>query len=308
MKRQIGTYQGAENETLIIAIAAIHGNEPAGVIALRELFQMLEKEPSEKPDFQFKGRLVGVIGNIQAFEERLRFVKKDLNREITAQNIEQVKATPQYNLEFEDLELLELTQFIDNEIKNYQPKKIVLIDLHTTSASGGIFTIVNEDKASLDIAYQLHAPVVKGFVKGVGGTTLHYYTTENLGVPTITMGFEAGQHDDVLSVRRTIAWLINCFQAVGCINSHDVENKHSEVLKRYSKKLPKAVQIIENHKIASDDNFKMQPGYKNFQAVKKEEILAYDKNGSIKSPLDCLILMPLYQAQGNDGFFLVEEI
>jgi succinylglutamate desuccinylase len=301
MKRQIGTYQGAEKETLIIAIAAIHGNEPAGVMALRELFQMLEKEPSENPDFQFKGRLVGVIGNMQAFE-------KDLNREITSENITRLKATPQYNLDFEDLELLELIQCIENEIKNYQPKKIVLIDLHTTSASGGIFTIVNEDKASLDIAYQLHAPVVKGFIKGVGGTTLHYYTTKNLGIPTIGMGFEAGQHDDVLSVRRAIAWLINCFQAVGCINSDDVENKHSEVLKKYSKKLPKAVQIIENHKITSDDNFKMQPGYKNFQAVKKEEILAYDKNGSIKSPLDCLILMPLYQAQGNDGFFLVEEI
>ena len=57
-----------------------------------------------------------------------------------------------------------------------------------------------------------------------------------------------------------------------------------------------------------NDSFKMRPNYQNFQPIKKGETLATDKNGSIQSPEDCLILMPLYQPQGSDGFFLVKEI
>jgi succinylglutamate desuccinylase len=52
----------------------------------------------------------------------------------------------------------------------------------------------------------------------------------------------------------------------------------------------------------------MQPDYKNFQAVEKGELLALDKHGEIRADEDGLILMPLYQKQGDDGFFLVRRI
>ena len=312
MKRLIGEYSGHEKGTLVIALAAIHGNEPAGVLALRDLFQMLEDEPRKNPHFQFQGRIVGIIGNLQAYERKMRFVKKDLNRELTLENIEKDKQHPQSmghnQLAFEDLELIELMQCIDYQITTYKPEKIIVLDLHTTSAAGGIFTIVSEDEKSLDIALTLYAPVVKGLVKGLGGTTLHYFREENIGIPTVGICFEAGQHEDVLSVRRTIAWLVNCLRTIGCLNAHDVESSHDEILRGYSKNLPNAVQVIDNHHIMPNDDFKMLPDYQNFQALKKGEILAYDKNGAIKSPEDCLILMPLYQPQGSDGFFLVKEI
>ena len=312
MKRLIGKYSGSEKGTLVIALAAMHGNEPAGVLALRDLFQMLEDEPKKNPNFQFQGRIVGMIGNLQAYERKMRFVKKDLNRELTLENIEKAKqptnSMGQNQLAFEDLELIELMQCIENQISTYKPEKIMVLDLHTTSAAGGIFTIVSEDKESLDIALTLSAPVVKGLVKGLGGTTLHYFRKENIGIPTVGICFEAGQHADVFSVRRTIAWLINCLRTVGCLNANDVESRHDEILRGYSKNLPKAVQVIANHHIMPNDNFKMLPNYKNFQAIKKGETLANDKNGAIKSPEDCLILMPLYQPQGSDGFFLVKEI
>ena len=312
MKRLIGEYSGSDKGTLVIALAAMHGNEPAGVLALRDLFQMLEDEPIKNPNFQFQGRIVGLIGNLQAYERKMRFVKKDLNRELTLENIEKAKqptrSLSQSQQAFEDLELIELLQCIDNQINTYKPEKIIVLDLHTTSAAGGIFTFVSEDEESLDIAITLNAPVVKGLVKGLGGTTLHYFREKNLGIPTVGICFEAGQHDDVFSVRRTIAWLVNCLKTVGCLNANDVESRHDEVLRGYSKNLPKAVQVIDNHHIMPNDNFKMRPNYQNFQPIKKGETLATDKNGVIQSPEDCLILMPLYQPQGSDGFFLVKEI
>lgn len=318
MQRLIGQYSGSEQGTLIIALAAMHGNEPAGVRALRTLFDMLESESLKNPHFKFCGRLVGFIGNMQALERKIRFVKKDLNRELLKENIERLKSfhqngndtrfTASNELLFEDLELKELMQQVENEILIYKPKKLILIDLHTTSASGGIFTIVSESMDSVKIASELHAPVVKGFIKGIGGSTLHYFTQDNTGVPTTALAFEAGQHDDPFSIRRTIAWLINCLRCVGSIDGRDIENRHEEILRGYSKSLPKVVQLIGVHKIMQGDEFKMVAGFQNFQAVKKGDILAHDKNGAIVAPENCLILMPLYQPQGNDGFFLVREV
>jgi succinylglutamate desuccinylase len=317
MKRLIGHYTGAQHGALIIAIGAMHGNEPSGVRALETLFQMLENEPLKNPTFSFKGKIVGLIGNLQAYERRVRFIEKDLNRQFLIAQIKDFQNhTPQscFQLDgasapyFEDLERTELLQTIENEINTYKPKKIIVLDLHTTSADGGIFTIVADDDEGLALAYELHAPVVKGFVKGTGGTTLHYFKTENMGVPTVALSFEAGQHDDPLSEKRAIAWLVNALRATGCVSYKDVETKHEEILRGYSEKLPKVVQLIGSHRVTLDDNFRMNPNYKNFQAVNKGENLATDKKGDIKAPEDCLILMPLYQAQGQDGFFLVKEV
>jgi succinylglutamate desuccinylase len=331
LRRLIGQYNGDTHGDLIIAIGAIHGNEPAGVHALQLLFDMLQKEPSRNAAFRFKGRLVGLVGNIQAFERRTRFVKKDLNRQLTVENIaqfrknrakntppqykttlEDVEAAAQYPnipisqyLSFEDLETLELIETIEQQIEEYRPKRLIVLDLHTTSADGGIFSLVSNDPESVALAETLHAPVVLGMIGSVGGSTLHYFNERNMELPTIAIAFEAGKHDDVYSPRRAVAWLIHALRSVGSISTHDVENRHEMVLKSYSRSLPKTVQLIGSHPISASDNFKMFGNFRNFQPVRKGEILAQDRNGLIAAPQDCRVLMPLYQAQGSDGFFLV---
>jgi hypothetical protein len=32
-------------------------------------------------------------------------------------------------------------------------------------------------------------------------------------------------------------------------------------------------------------------------------LLAHDRNGEIRAPFDGLVLLPLYQSEGSDGFF-----
>jgi succinylglutamate desuccinylase len=91
-----------------------------------------------------------------------------------------------------------------------------------------------------------------------------------------------------------------------CIAEKDIETHHSAILKQYSKELPAISTLLYCHKIASGDDFEMKFGYQNFQNIKKGEVLATDKKGEILAPYDCQILMPLYQKQGNDGFFLIK--
>lgn len=306
--RLIGSFTGIGNDVLIVAIAAIHGNEPAGVLALRDLFDMLEHEVTQQPHFQFKGRMIGIVGNIQAYERRIRFVKKDLNRSLTLTHIQQAQSIVPDQRAFEDLEMIELIDLIKQELISFQPQKLIVLDLHTTSALGGIFTIVADDTEAIQLASQLFAPVVKGLVKDTGGSTLHYFTQTNMGIPTLSLAFEGGQHQEVAAVRRITAWLINCLRAVGCVSTHNVEYRHEAILRGYAKGLPKVVEIIGHHRILSHDNFKMVEGYHNFQSVKQGEVLAYDNSGAIRAPENCMILMPLYQKQGSDGFFLVKAV
>jgi len=49
--------------------------------------------------------------------------------------------------------------------------------------------------------------------------------------------------------------------------------------------------------------FRMEPGFANIARVSTGTLLARDDGGEIRAPFDGLVLMPLYQAQGSDGFF-----
>ena len=306
--RYIGCYEGTVKGPLLIVFGAMHGNEPAGVKALDLMFKMLEVEPITNPDFNFCGRLVGLIGNIRAKKKGVRYINRDLNRQWTPENITRIKKSKEDDLDEEDLEIKELLEIVHHEIDTYQPERLIFLDLHTTTAFGGIFSIPQETEESVRIAVELHAPVIRGMLKGIKGTTLHYFNNNNFKPNTVAVTFESGQHAEELSVNRAIAALTNCLRTVGCVEESHVENRHDSILIEYSKGLPKIAELVTTHSIAPDDNFEMAPNYKNFQPVKKGEILAKDKNGNVVAIEDSLILMPLYQKQGADGFFLIKTL
>lgn len=305
LERVLGRYTGAEKGPLLVVFGAMHGNEPAGVKALEMMLKMLEVEPVTNPDFRFKGRLLGLIGNVRAMQAGKRFIQRDLNRQWTVDNVTRIRQTPATELEAEDLEIKEVLALIESEIADYQPTKLVVLDLHTTTAFGGIFSIPTDEEESIRIALELHAPVVKGMLKGIRGTSLHYFNNRNFEIETVAVCFESGQHEEELSVNRAIAAITNCMRTIGCVDGVHIENRHDYMLIEYSKDLPKLAELIEIHSIAPEDDFEMMPNYRNFQEIKKGEWLAKDRKGKILSSINGRILMPLYQKQGEDGFFLI---
>ena len=52
----------------------------------------------------------------------------------------------------------------------------------------------------------------------------------------------------------------------------------------------------------------MQPGYTNFQLIKKGELLAKSNGEQVFAKYSSRIFMPLYQSQGNDGFFGIRTL
>lgn len=307
-ERIIGRYTGTEPGPLLICLGGVHGNEPAGIQALELIFRMLEVEPTANPQFTFRGRMIGIRGNLQAIARKERYLERDLNRMWTDENIHRVRSVPVTALNAEDRELRELIDLIEEEVNTYPTDRFILLDLHTTTASGGIFSVVTDDPESVRIAVELHAPVIKGMLEGIHGTSLHYFNNRHFEPETVAVAFESGQHIDPLSVNRAIAAVTNCLRTIGCVREEDVENRHDELLIEYSKNLPKVAELIMSHPIEPGDRFRMAPDYENFQQVEKGEVLAFDKDGPILAEDDGCILMPLYQERGEDGFFLIRPL
>ena len=306
--RLIGEYTGNERGPLLICFGGIHGNEPAGVKALEHLFKLLDEEPTRNPNFTFKGKFVGFRGNTKGLEQKSRFIDRDLNRLWTAEHIHYVRQADKAKLNTEDRELRALAIAVEQQIQQYQPHQIVLLDLHTTSAKGGIFSIVSNDPESERIGIALRAPVIRGMQEGMYGTTIHYFNNHNIGIRTVSILFEAGQHDEPESVDNAVSAIIECMGAIGCVHREHIEDKHDEILLGHSKNLPKLAKLLYRHPIYPGDGFEMRPGYRNFQPVHKGELLAKDRTGEIYSDYDGLILMPLYQTYGEDGFFIIRKL
>lgn len=312
INRILGERTGSEHGPLMIIFAQIHGNEPAGYLAVQELFADIDEEYVKNPKFDFRGKILALRGNVKAAEKGVRYLKKDLNRSWLPQNIERIFASTDDNeLDAEDLEIKENLELIHQYIDSYQPTRVVVLDLHTTTAHGGIFTIPATDPESRRIALNLHAPVLHGFLDGLQGTTLHYFQKENFpNIDITSVCFEAGQHEAAVSHTNAVSAIINCYRTIGGFHRRDIEVRHDLQLQRNANGLPREAKLVHVHSITENENFKMREDivYQNFDRIKKGELLATNINGDILAPCSGLILMPLYQKQGDDGFFIIQEI
>lgn len=307
ISRKIGQYKGREPGPLVIVTAAMHGNEIAGVRAMDLLFKMLHQEHNSKPDFMVRGELLGLIGNIQAYQKGDRYIKRDINRMWERDNIDFILSKDHNELDDEEKEICEILDAIQTHIKDVNPSKIYLLDLHTTS-SDGIFCIAGSTDESKEIGLKIHAPLVTGLLDGLTGTTLHYFDVQHLGIPSVTLAFEGGHHQDSLSVNRCMAAVIQFMRAIGIIGQQDLQGTYDYILNFYNKELPVIVKVDYRFHVEDANLWEMIPGFKNFDIIYQGQLLAIYEGKEIYAPMSGYILMPLYQKQGHDGFFVCSDL
>lgn len=300
MDRVIGRYKGNSEGPLIIVLGAMHGNEPAGVSAIQEFFRLLNSESENQSGLLFHGEIVGIIGNIQAFQKGRRFIKYDLNRSWTQENINRINNSFTNNLKDEDLEMKEIIQLIFDIIEESKRKKMYVLDIHTTSSDSAIFSIPSLDPESQKLAQSIQAPVILGLTEDLSGTSLHYFNTSCQPIPTVAIGLESGHHADPESVQRGLSAIIQLL--------HHLEVYKSQSRATISQSAQTEVfEVVYRHHVEDITQWRMLPGYHNFQFVRKEETLAIYRGEKIFCPCDGRLLMPLYQSQGQDGFFIIKE-
>lgn len=300
-QRELGRYLGKLPGPLVICIGGIHGNEPAGALALEVV---LKKLHDGSPPF--RGEMIALAGNVNALNSGVRYRQQDLNRmwapdrinELNAQLIDQPATA-------EEAEQRELLEIIKTALAGHNGEAVFL-DLHTTSSNGSPFAIISDTLINRRLALELDVPIILGLEENLDGTILNY--VNELGHAAI--GFEAGQHRSPASLLNHEAAVWTTLVAAGCIKPYYIHEFFDlrQHLKRTVNGAPRVMELRYRHGISDTDQFAMQPGFSNFTPVAKGQLLANDRQGSITSPEDALLFMPLYQSQGEDGFFLVREV
>lgn len=293
--RIIGKYEGEEKGPLFLVTAGVHGNEPSGVEALLRVFEELNKT---RPNI--KGTLVGLSGNLMALREGRRYIEEDLNRTWTETNVK--------NPDPETQEQREMHEII-SILEEYSPEKFskrYFLDCHTTSSDSLPYISVQDVNDNDSWAHRFPTYIVRGFSDIIYGAIDHYFSRSGLTGFT----FEAGQHTSPHSTENHegMIWLalkeacglelekLSCFPE--CVDRFAKINAPDQ----------KTFEIIHRHEIKEGDDFSMEPGFKNFQKIHKGEKLAVSNGKEIISQWDSYIFMPLYQSQGNDGFFIIQDV
>ncbi|PZD77409.1 succinylglutamate desuccinylase/aspartoacylase family protein [Mesonia sp. K7] len=295
ISRIIGEYSTGEKGPMLFVTAGIHGNEPSGVLALQEVFKQLHKT---KP--AIKGTILGVAGNKEALHRNQRYIDEDLNRTWTEENLEKA------NIEsHEEQEMYEIIEVLEKYNKQGF-KKRYFIDCHTTSSDSLPYMSVQDVNDNNDFAHQFPTYIVKGFSDIITGDIDHYLSRTGM----TGFVFEAGQHTSKASAQNHEGMIWLALHKVCGLDLHTIETFPDCVEAFAEKNAPeqKTFEIEYRHGLTNNDAFKMQPGFQNFQEIKKGELLAMQNGEEVRSRWNARIFMPLYQAQGNDGFFVIKEV
>jgi len=301
--RVLGSYSTGVPGPLIIATGGMHGNEPSGARAIVRMFEALHAAAPP-----FRGRILGISGNLQALNRGERFLDRDLNRAWRPERLAALEGARAEDLVGEDRELVELGGEIQAALTQ-RTGAAVFLDLHTTSSDSAPFAIVSDSRVNRRLAQALGVPILLGLEESLEGTLLNF--VNQLG--HVAIGFEAGQHEAPESVARQEAGLWITLVSCGCLTETDAErvaalSARRDLLAQSTRGLPATLELRHRHAIRPEDDFAMNPGFKNFFPIQKGTVVAHDRSGDVRAEEGGYLFMPLYQKLGDDGYFLVRRV
>lgn len=299
-KRLIGRATRGRPGPTVVVTGAVHGNEPAGLHALRRVLARIEADV-----LPLRGELWAVAGNLRAMAEDRRYIDRDLNRQWTRETMSAlVNAGPAGASE--DLEQLELLTLLAPLLVRGGPP-IVFLDLHSTSGPSTPFSCMPDVLRNRPIALAMPIPLVLGLEEVLEGSLLGYLC--DMG--HVGVAVEGGQHRDPATIdfHEAAVWI--ALVAAGALDVGDVPDlaEHRAKLAGTNRGLPAVLEIRVRHGVRPEDEpFNMEPGFENFQPIIKGQFVARDRNGPILAPRTGLMMLPRYQGQGDDGFFVATPV
>ncbi len=296
--RLIGKLESEEEGPTLIFTGGIHGNEPSGVFALNTVVDQLKSQ-----NIPFKGNLYAISGNLSALKKGVRFDQKDLNRQWTRENVRSLHEKEYGNVSDRE-EQLEIHQFIESILATHAGP-FYFFDLHTTSSETIPFLTINDSVINRKFTRQYPLSIVLGIEEFLEGPLLSYIN--ELGY--VAFGFEAGQHDAVISYENHISFAYLSMVYAGFLDPKDINYmKYHHHLEKQFLFTDKFYEILHRYEIKESAKFAMYNGFRNFQKIKKHAKLATSNGEIITAPMKGHIFMPLYQGKGNDGFFVIRSV
>jgi succinylglutamate desuccinylase len=300
-RRLIGRKSFSDSGPTLICYGGIHGNEPAGVKALERVFESLEKQTNPHG----RGSFIGIRGNLSALAESSRFLNHDLNRIWTAPHMEQIVQKPESERSSEEKELVVLLQLLKEILAQGTPP-FYFIDLHTTSSETLPFLTINDAVINRKFASLFPVPVILGIEEYLEGPLLSHIN--ELGY--VSLGFESGQHQDPAAVDNAedFLWCTLIFSGILSREDHPGYRQSLVRLREAAKGDHHFYEVVYRHALEDANQFKMASGFRSFQRLPKGTLLAEHSQEPVHTTRKGILFMPLYQKQGEEGFFLIRRI
>ena len=299
LRRELGSWDCGGPGPTVLVMAGVHGNEPAGVVAVQRVLGHLQAR-----EIPIVGRMVAFAGNLGALKAQQRFLARDLNRGWGAAAIAAVQARPAAERSPEDREQLELLAHFEQVLRSASGP-VVFVDLHTSSADGPPFLCLADTIDNRRLGLATGVPIILGIEETIDGAALEWFAAR--GVAALAAEGGRHEHEDTVGNHEAMLWLL--LERVGVLRAGHVDLAgHRAHLARTTAGVPPIVEIVHRHAITVADEFRMAPGFVNFAAAKKGTLLAHDRCGEIRAQADCRVLLPLYQALGDDGYFLARPV
>ncbi len=299
-KRIIGQIHGKQPGPILIFFGGIHGNEQAGVTALENVIKELEQS-----DHSFQGSLYAIKGNLPALVNGKRFLDKDLNRIWTTPEIQKIKARNPKGLLNEERQLLEILDLVQGILESGKGP-FYFIDLHTTSSKTLPFITINDALINRRFSKLFPVPIILGIEEYLEGPLLSFINEKGY----VSLGFESGQHTEDVAIKNSIAftWLVMVYS--GFLKKTDVKNikGHYEQLQKSAENNSNFYEIKYRHALKDSMGFKMMEGFRSFEEVVEGTPIAIENDEFIEVEKDTILFMPLYQEQGEEGFFLIRKL
>lgn len=296
--RMLGAIKGSKNAPSIVIFAGIHGNEMAGVKASKLVLEKIKNQ-----NISFKGNLYVVLGNLNALKKGIRYEHIDLNRIWKQENINTLNNFSSTK-NAEEKEQLEIYYCIKNILKtNSGP--FYFLDLHTTSSPTIPFITISDSLNNRKFSSKFSVPIVLGIEEYLDGPLLTYINEFG----HIALGFEAGEHFDIESVKKSEAFIWSALVNSKCIlrNSFSDYDKYENMLSEINFKNV-YFEIVFKYTLTENESFRMHKGFNNFESISKDQGLAVSDGRDLTASIDGIIFMPLYQELGDDGYFILNKI
>ncbi|BFP40213.1 hypothetical protein FGF1_10580 [Flavobacteriaceae bacterium GF1] len=295
--RIIGHIKGEAPGPTVVFFGGIHGNEPAGVKALQNVFSQMEDGSGH-----FSGEFFGIAGNLSALPIDARFIDEDLNRIWFPHRMESL-SSPKPSRSIEEKEMLSLHTLINQILETASPP-FYFIDLHTTSGETEPFIVMNDSLLNRRFTRNFPLPSILGIEEYLTGALLSYIN--DLGY--VAFGFESGQHEDIKAIVNAENFIWYTLGLTGYCSMRKQELKTLRMKLNKSRTPKRFFEIYYQYLIKEGEEFEMLPGFINFQTVPKGTTISIAQGTSITTEKSRQLFMPLYQDKGYEGFYFIRSI
>lgn len=297
-RRIIGEVHGSNKGPTLMIFAGIHGNEKAGVLAAEKVLHKIREE-----NILFNGNVHFILGNINALNRNVRFMDADLNRIWTRDKMEEIKKDSVV-LNAETREQISIYEILINVLKN-ESGPYYFLDLHTTSSPSVPFITISDSLNNRKFSSYFPVPIVLGIEEYLEGPLLTFINDHGY----ISLGFEGGQHTDPESVVNCEYFIWKSLVHSGCVEKDQVKD-FQKYRDHFSEMCCKHqfFEITYRYALENPQDFRMNSEFQNFEPIDKDQLLAFHRGKEVRAEQSGRIFMPLYQTQGEEGFFILKNI